>query len=218
MTVALDAVTSNTQLFGGSPFSFTHTPVGTPTAVGVFVSVADNSGTVTGVTYGGIPMTLAVSTADGAAVYIFGLASPPSGPQTVSVSFSPNPFDVVVGVVTVTGSDPATCFSATNSVFSGGAPNPATLTVASANGELVVDIFGGYVVSGVTVGPSPQVQQWNFTVGNESVGGSSVNAVGPTTTQWTMTSTNPNAFCSASFKLGPSGIPQPTWAEVVLGG
>jgi hypothetical protein len=96
VAVAYDA---NSTANGTTSISWTHTPVGTPAGVYVFVSHCGttatngtNSNDVTGVTYGGIPMTLVQSrTGDGTnlvgmvACYFLGLAVP-SGAQTIVVT------------------------------------------------------------------------------------------------------------------------------------
>lgn len=67
--------------------SFTHTPTGTPAGVVVVICANTNANTVTGVTYGGVAMTLSINVLDATeagSVYIYTLGTGvPSGAQTV---------------------------------------------------------------------------------------------------------------------------------------
>ena len=87
MAVLFDAVTTGTS---ATSYSYTHTPVGTPTAVIVALTL-DNIGRNPSVTYGGVPMTLLSSVASPdvtTAQFLFGLSGPLPGAQTVSITFS----------------------------------------------------------------------------------------------------------------------------------
>lgn len=87
---AAELVRSNT----GNPFSWVHTPVGTPRGAGVYLH-HDTSTTdhVTGVTYGGVAMQRKVRATDGAGeqgateIWFVG-ENVPTGPQTVEVTLS----------------------------------------------------------------------------------------------------------------------------------
>ena len=94
-TFDLDAVTTPAADSSNAVYSWTHTPVGTPDYVVVAVGVNGNSGadSISGVTYGGSAMTRVPT--DGFAqdtseevgsVYLYTLASPSSGAQTVAVT------------------------------------------------------------------------------------------------------------------------------------
>lgn len=91
MAIAFDAVSHSTAAVANN-FSFTHTPVGTPRGVMVFIAQnANGTDDVTGVTYGGVTMARVGvslhSTGETGAVYIYFLgASIPTGAQTVSVT------------------------------------------------------------------------------------------------------------------------------------
>lgn len=94
MAVAFDAFTASSN--GTGDLSFTHTPVGTPRGVIVYiVQNADGSDSVTGVTYGGVAMSEMSgspnlkSTGEPGGVHAFFLGSSiPTGAQTVAVSSS----------------------------------------------------------------------------------------------------------------------------------
>lgn len=94
MAVAFDAVgpSSSGAASASSPDTWTHTPAGTPSAVlagaavGYTTAGTDSNG---GCTYGGTAMTwlarvYVLNASFGGYIEIFGLASPPSGAQTVS--------------------------------------------------------------------------------------------------------------------------------------
>ena len=97
--VAFDAVgPSGTYVSSGTPFTWTHTPVGSPKAIIVALAGRTNAALtapVRTVSYGGVPMTsLGIITANNFAltvagtsfIELFGLLNPPTGPQTVSAT------------------------------------------------------------------------------------------------------------------------------------
>ena len=103
MAVAFDAAASAASALAS--YSFTHTPVGTPTTAIVGVNVAAAGTTVTSVTYGGTAMTQ-VRNAFVSAVartVVFILDSPASGAQTVAVTLAGAAESVTISC-TVTGS------------------------------------------------------------------------------------------------------------------
>lgn len=90
MAVAFDAQTYSSQA-GASPYTFSHTPVGTPRAVVVGVVFVTDAENVSGaVTYGGVTMTPDQNQVSGggesgrSALFFLG-ASIPTGMQTVSI-------------------------------------------------------------------------------------------------------------------------------------
>jgi len=90
--VRLDTSTEATLSGAGQPYTFTHTPVGTPDAVLVAIVHGTQAAAVeSGVTYGGVAMTLAASAQDTAgepgycAIYSL-TANVPTGAQTVAVT------------------------------------------------------------------------------------------------------------------------------------
>lgn len=93
MAIAYDASTQASTSLGTSPFTFNHTPVGTPKGVFVFLSSANNRlDEVTSITYGGVAMgayragtwdtTGEIRTAQ---VWFLG-SGIPTGTQTVSIA------------------------------------------------------------------------------------------------------------------------------------
>ena len=209
MAVAFDAVSSaatgSTGTVSPPAFTWTHTPVGTPTAVSVALSYFTGTAAPTAVSYGGVAMTLAAFETDGGSVQaqIWGLAHPPAGVQTVEVDWSGTAI-LSGGAITVTGSDLTTCFSTT--AVNNGSGTSTSVVVASANGELVVDIIGGQIGGTPSVTGGSQTLRWGPFVlaGNITGVGSSAPATGSTTMAWSITSA-PWAAVGASFKIAGGG-------------
>lgn len=143
MAVAFDAISALQSTNGQQSPSWTHTPVGTPTAAIVCIFETRPS-TISSVTYGGQAMTLLASV-DGptanAETDVWGLANPPSGAQTVVVNgsgttFRPNSFSLTfTGSLLVT----ASCFTDIQSDSGTNATAVDTLTITSQTGDLVVN-------------------------------------------------------------------------------
>src|SRR6516164_3443608 len=91
MAVAFDAVGPGASGSAVSSLTWTHTPAGTPTAVGVWTG-GYGATVITGITYGGTSMTAGTlytpSGSSGPQTVSYGLAGPASGAQTVVVSAS----------------------------------------------------------------------------------------------------------------------------------
>lgn len=146
MAVAFDAKTVQTTN-SSATITFTHTPVGTPSAAGVAIGWVDTGGqAISSVTYGGTTCTQVgtVQVSPTSAFWktaVFGLANPASGAQTVTVTFAAALSHGGSAVaVTVTGSDTTTCFSSNNQ--GGGTASQSDVTVSSISAnELVIDIM-----------------------------------------------------------------------------
>ena len=128
MAVSFDAYsTSQAGGSGGPTYSWTHTPAGTPTAVGVWITVYNGvSGyTPSSVTYGGVTMTLGTSVGGGAQNdwdFLYSLPNPPSGAQTVQITFGGTGQYYIAAAVTVIGSSLTTCFRNVTNVIPSGSP------------------------------------------------------------------------------------------------
>jgi hypothetical protein len=229
MSVAFDAVATATVAAGNSTtLSWTHTPVGTPTAVGVFLMNYEAGLTVTGVTYGGVAMTLKQSqtviySGGNSTLQIWGLASPPSGAQSVVVTgtiVAANIVYIDAASMTVTGGDTNTAFRTSNSAVTTttGATTISTTLASAVSGDLVADIVGfNYSVGGETVTPGgSQTKKWgNLMVGGNMAAGSIQAAAGSTTMSWTISASVPSglslavaaaAFLSVPAVITPVGI------------
>lgn len=156
MSVTIDATVPAQVTNGNSAtLSWTHTPVGTPSAAGVFFQNQDGTLTVTGVTYGGVAMsntvdaTVASHAGNPQSLQIWGLASPPSGAQTVVITGTvlvANQVNIIAASRTVTGSSLTTCFrsGASGSSFAT-APFSSSCSVSvsgTVSGDLVCDVVG----------------------------------------------------------------------------
>jgi hypothetical protein len=139
MAVAFDAVGTGADGSAVNSLTWTHTPVGTPSAVGVWVGGYFNAADLSGATYGGTAMvpgtTYSFSGLASANAKSFGLASPASGAQTIVVSSSSG--FISANSISVTGSDLTTCFSNSNGT-TGNTVN-SSVSVTSAVDEFVVD-------------------------------------------------------------------------------
>ena len=143
--VAFDQISEHATNNEQNP-SWTHTPVGTPTAVLVQIQKA-RANDITSVTYGGTAMTqLGVeqhSTFTNVEFLFYGLAtSIPTGAQTVQINADGTEFAQNSRAITFTGTQTTTAlaFSSFQSEEAGsGTSGTGTLTVTSATGDLVVD-------------------------------------------------------------------------------
>lgn len=135
MPVSFDAAATASS--SASPFSWTHTPVGTPTTVVVGVAIRENLTTVSGITYGGTAMVFVRADLVAAAVRneVWILDNPPAGAQTITVTLVLAQQTASISV-TVTGS--ATAGQPANHAGATGTSTAPSVTVTSAAGRLVI--------------------------------------------------------------------------------
>jgi hypothetical protein len=162
MAVAFDAV-SNGQ--GASSYSYTHTPSATPTAVLV---AATNDGRSLTLTYGGtsMPLLASVSSPDATTTqWLFGLANPAAGAQSVSLTWT-GTTQTDVGTITVTGSLLTAAAFGTPITNSGNAGNASgSLTVQTGGSLAYAVVSNNQVASPVAVawtGVTPGGERYNF--------------------------------------------------------
>lgn len=202
MAVAFDA-TANASSLTAISFSWTHTPVGTPTCVGVALDYFVENVVITSPLYGAGTLVLgptAIVGAFGSRASIYSLPNPESGAQTVSFTFASA--TVVLGTSnTVTGSDTTTAFSNTNTAT--GSSTAPSVTVTSAAGELVMDSLACTGGGTITV-DSPQTERAQATLGGERYGCSTKDGAASVTMSWTRDTSAAWAICAASFKAGTS--------------
>lgn len=203
MSVTFDAVGPGATGIQGivvASLTWTHTPAGIPTAIGVTVSHTQATpSAVTSGTYGGTPLAISANKTAGLGEFsaILGLANPAAGARTVIVNFSGN-FIGAAGSISVVGSSIVTVFS---NVSAGATANGVTMTdspCTSAIGELVIDAAGSGVSGAITPGAG-QTQRWNALGGFFSAASSSK----PGAASITMTETASSGIwviISASFK------------------
>lgn len=199
MAVAFDAVGPGVNANAVGSFSYTHTPSGTPTAVGLGLCWYDESGTLT-VTYGGAAMTSAESvTSSPLKGELFGLANPASGAQTVAGNWDLGSHYPIGSTITVTGSDTTTVFTDTNSA-SGNSGN-TSVTVTSAVGELLMSAVM-MNNGGVAIGPVSGENE-RFEAGNSGLQGQVQTAAGASPSvsmDTTSAASGPWVIVAGSFK------------------
>jgi len=204
MAVTFDAKSSGTGNFV-IDVTFTHTPAGTPSAVGIGAFGFNNGSATITATYGGtnVPSFVGPVNDPGADTgLIFGLASPASGAQTVTVHGS-NFWYPIAHVVTVTGSDTSTCFSNGNSA-NAGSGTALSVTTTSATGELVL-ATGGIDGSGADMtagggGSNTTSLYLNDVVGGERASSSLASGASSVTATYTATGSTNWVMMAASFK------------------
>lgn len=198
---AFDAVASGTNSAGaGSPFTvnWTHPPVGTPTAiiVKIFNRIADN--TISGVTYGGVAMTLEKT--QGTLTAWKTTATPAAGAQTVIVSATAGLGEPLYceSISIVTGNATSPVASSNSSTGTSGTPSCA---ITGAVGNLFIDSVGTNNGSGATIAADvSQTERYNSAVlaGNVVFAISTKPGTASTTLDWT-------------FSFG-----SPAWNQIVL--
>ena len=209
--VAFDAQsTSGVAGSGGPTYSWTHTPVGTPTAVGVWITSYNGATgfTPTGVTYGGSSMTLAL-TGSGSLNdldTLYCLTSPPSGAQTVVITFGGTGQYFIAAAVTVTGSSTSTCFRNTGNTPSTSATSPASTTLTTVSGDLVVDMMQVFSGSAITKGGSQTLAWGPNSQSALNASGSYQAATSTSTTMtWTWTGGSTSEEFAGAFEVGSGG-------------
>jgi hypothetical protein len=204
-TVVFDAVASNLcASCVGSTLQWTHTPVGTPTATAVGIINSTLAGSITGVSYGASGMTQAVQqtiSGGGLECQIWGLANPPSGPQTITVNFGGPGGAAQAASISVTGSNTTTTFDSSlgNTAASG---TTASVGVTSLSGELMVDVVGNASFASETQGGSQTLRWGPLSTGggfNIASGSTAPASAGSTTMSWTLNTSAPWTICGASF-------------------
>jgi hypothetical protein len=194
--VAFDAVSEGIAN-GASSASWTHTPVGTPTGVAVLVGRFFDTDQITAITYGGNAMTLEEPSGDpDIGPWIYSLGNPPSGAQTVSITWAGSVFALACAI-TVTGGDTSNVIS--NTATATGTSTTPSVTCTSATGELVVDVVHASVSSTPTPGAGQTIRSDQEIGGGFQVFMSSEAGAASVTMSHTVSS-NTWVQCAASFK------------------
>lgn len=140
MPVAFDAVSSVSSASDfDEDLSWTHTPVGTPTGVILFVAAGptDEFFIVDAANYGGMNFTVVdiVSHPTDGIMGVLKLDDPPPGPQTIEVSGTVGPSCFAAVAVTITGSHADVV---SNNAQAQGTDDSPTVDVTSVANELVI--------------------------------------------------------------------------------
>ena len=186
--IVVDATSTVTSL--ASPATVSHTTgSGANRLMLVAIAFEANGGNnVTGVTYGGTPLTLVGSATNGtnAAVRIYRLINPTSGVASVSVSFTSAPSNgAIIGVTTFTGVDQISPLGSAATVT--GTSTTPSVNVSSALGELVFDAVAVKTGSSLTQGAG-QIELWDLSSVSERGASSTESGASTTTMSWTSSS------------------------------
>jgi len=157
----------------------------------VGVSYDRDGGTVTNVTYNGLPLTRVadVDNTSGSVkprVDIWQLVAPQSGAANVVINFSgSSSTDANAGVVTFTGVDQVTpTGTAATNISTGPGNSAATVTLPSAAGELVYDTVAVANNAAANAGPG-QTRLWTTNTANIRGAGSTEPGAASVTMSWT---------------------------------
>lgn len=214
MAVAIDAASAGTGADNITSISWTHTPVGTPSAVGIgMCGYAGGTGVNSysfQASYNSVDAPRIVRAFDnmitGQSSAILGLVSPGTGAQTVVVYIDGSGGGTFYGqpyAITVTGSDTSTVFSNTNTATNvGGAPDTTfSVTCTTASDEIVMDAGSGGGLVAATVG-ADQTQRANYLIlGSLPAFGSTQLGSNGGVMSWTVSTATSYTMCAASFKV-----------------
>ena len=213
MSVTIDTHSSVQTFTGVSSVSWSHTASGTDRFVLVNVAfIGDpSSKTISGVTYGGVSMSAAISSSNpnlgggqNGISQIWGLINPSTGSQTVQVTFT-GTCDGVAGSVSWNGANQTAAIGNTTSA-TGDSSAPAT-TISSASGNMVADCFLANYSSGL----SPSGNQTVLWTGQERSGvgytGGSQYAAGASSVamDWTLTKGEQWSACAVEILVASGG-------------
>jgi len=166
VAVAFDAEVENVRIGTSDPWTWTHTPAGTPRAVIVsIVHGTSSTDHVVSVTYGAVAMTRIVRATDtatepGAAELWFLGAGIPSGAQTVSVDLASATTDDLQGVSTTLTAADNTKVIDFDSISENAANPTVTLQKGDRTGISLCAMYGGggapggTLATGNTLGPT----------------------------------------------------------------
>jgi hypothetical protein len=214
MAVIFDAVGPGVTGQAVTSFSWTHTPVGTPTAVGIWYGGYVASLTTFTVTYGGAAMTTGTwyGVVNAQAAISFSLANPPAGASTISMTWVGGSMYVSANSITVTGSDTTTCFRNSSGNRVTGSASSST-SVTSANGDLVVDCVASLTANAAPTGPGASQTSRYTSFWNTNLGfglSTQPGATGTVTATWTTTNagTGGDGYATAidSFKAAAVAV------------
>lgn len=196
MALAFDAFANSTAVTGD--ISWTHTPVGTPKAVIVFVVQNAQSGAdqVSGVTYGGVAMTEiagspnAKTAVESGVVYGYFLgASIPTGAQTVTVTVTGNA-SKRAGSVTLTAAADTAVQDTDATINSDSVANPsATLALGGISCFCMEGLFSGNPAVGDITPPTGWTSRLEHSYGQQTAGWYTYDTIGTAdvTMGWTQT-------------------------------
>ncbi|HJY77841.1 MAG TPA: DUF4347 domain-containing protein, partial [Burkholderiales bacterium] len=221
LDVTADTSSSAATNMATTSLTWSHTVSASGTDAFLLVSVATVEGAtnVASVTYGGTALTKigGITEATGkVSTELWGLTAPAAGTADVVVTLA-GAASMSAGATTFFGVDQATPYA--NTAFAQGGGGAASVTVASAPGELVVDSVVSHAISTFNTGAG-QTVLWSELLGNtpkDPFNASSTEAgAASVTMSWTKTGTGVGHWASAALSLraaGPNAAPVLTGAN-----
>lgn len=202
MAIAFDVLSQSADVSGVSSVSWSHTVTGTDPFL--FVGAANiDYVTLSGVTYNGTAMTTAwdhqplAGQNSGST-----LAGPATGSNTVAVTWT--------GTVSSGGRAAAASYSGVHQtvptgagVTANGSASPATRSVSSAAGEMVIDFPLAFGNIGVGAGQTARMDETGWIAGSSAAGFSEEAGAATVTMSWTI---SPSDFwATGAIALKPAG-------------
>jgi hypothetical protein len=166
MALAFDANT-NFSVVNSSSSTFSHTITGTNPVL--LVGVSCESRTVSTITYNGVAMTLAAGPPASPLnnVYIYYLVAPPTGTNSVAVTYSSFAYGEVTAI-SLTGADQSSPIDVTNKAHILATTSPSTSITTTVANDWIVDYITDNSNSTVTVNAA-QTQRTNIVADNRIV-------------------------------------------------
>lgn len=229
--VAFDARSNSTNT-NTDPQTFTHTPVGTPKAIIVYVHSRENGGggdQVNGVTYGGVAMTEvtnsplnSTSTAYAMSAWFLG-SSIPTGAQTVSVDYSGSSQNRVSSAISLTASADTEIVTTNAQIAGSTLTNPSVVVALSGRTSFVSEgFFSGQNAVGSVTPPSGWTSGFETDMGVEVSGDYYYNTVASSdvTAGWTQGADAAYAIVTVISEVSapPSGEATSTPKSFIQGG
>lgn len=211
--ITRNSATSSTCSGLPNPCTVAHTVAGADPFLAACIAVYHytSTPTITAVTWNSLPLTL-IDTVSNAScgnqcrVALYGLANPGAATANLSVSFSGSYTGAVIGAVSYNGVDPTTPTG--TAVSATGSGSPASVTVPSNSGEIVMDCLGSMAAGGVPSEASGQTSNWSLFDANGFTHGASGYLPGApsTVSAWTISGTPQWAMLGVPIKpIGGGG-------------
>ena len=210
MAIAVDATSEVFSTSADPTTTLSHTVAGSDRVL--IVVVHTNGGTVSGVDYNGVPMTLAISQQNDVNAiwdYIYYLSDPDTGTHNIEVTHT-NGCDRAIGGISFTGANPSDPIGGTNSADDSSAGQTSFNTTVTTDGQdgFIVDVMRSNNPLTVDGSQTRFMTQDSFN-GNRSAGASyeSFSGGANPSMDWTMTSTNLNTIAAVEVKEFVATLP-----------
>ena len=217
MAVAHDAATETTSTFGASPdpFTFSHTPVGTPKGVIVFIAHSADVDTIVGVSYGGVAMSRVLRASDAAgepgSCYAYFLGSGiPTGAQTVSIDHNGGANAKYAQCITITAAS-NTAVQASGKIDGDTADPQIALNSGSATAIRYACTYSGLpnITDLTSIGGFTDVHSWDQGASVRVSQRETTPSSGSTTCGWTAANDDVAMVALAVIEVVDTGTPFP---------